>query len=50
MQFSWSITAIMGQLVAIVTFYLAETKEPNRETKQPLSWQTKPNSLYSGRQ
>jgi len=26
MQFSWSITAIMGQLVAIVTFYLGETK------------------------
>jgi len=25
-QFSWSITAIMGQLVAIVTFYLGETK------------------------
>jgi len=25
-QFSWSLTAIMGQLVAIVIFFLAETK------------------------
>jgi hypothetical protein len=31
MQFSWSITAIMGQLVAIVIYYLAETKVDDKK-------------------